>query len=216
MNPKTINCPKISSEINSYMSQEPNCFRSTARLILGQYWLGKNSLPKERAHAFVGSSPSYLSIYVFMNDSHIFSHATADNQKMWTLGDVTEVFIKPGVDREDYWEFHVTPNDFLMDIHIGNRKDYNNGKISWSHVISAESGATKYVNVCDGFWTTSLNIPWTAFGYTARPNPESRWQIAVCRYNYNGSIDNKPELSSTAALSQLSFHRYEEFTTVIF
>ena len=95
MNPKTINCPKISSEINSYMSQEPNCFRSTARLILGQYWLGKNSLPKESAHAFVGSSPSYLSIYVFMNDSHIFSHATADNQKMWTLGDVTEVFIKP-------------------------------------------------------------------------------------------------------------------------
>ena len=216
LNPAIINCPEICSELKSDTSVQPYCFQNTTRLIMRQHWLGKGAFPHEGGHAFIGASSTSLSFYVFMNDSHIFSHATADNQKMWTLGDVAEIFVKPGGSRDDYWEFHVTPNNFLMDILITNRKDYIEGKISWSDVVSAKSYASKNVTVCEDLWTVSLNIPWKAFGHTDRPEPGSKWQIAICRYNYSVSINNNPELSSTAPLSAPGFHRYEEFTELIF
>ena len=114
----TAYCPEIGSELKSDTSVQPFCFQNTTRLIMRQYWLGKGAFPHEGGHAFIGGSSTSLSFYVFMNDSHIFSHATADNQKMWTLGDVAEIFVKPGGSRDDYWEFHVTPNNFLMDMKI--------------------------------------------------------------------------------------------------
>jgi hypothetical protein len=66
---------------------------------------------------------------------------------MWTLGDVAEFFVKPGVERSDYWELHVTPNDFIMDIHIPDRAKLQSGRISWDEVIAPNSGANKRVEV---------------------------------------------------------------------
>ena len=87
-----------------------------------------------------------------MQDSDIGSRATADNQKMWTLGDVAEFFIKPGGDRTDYWEIHITPNDFLMDIYIPNREGFTGGEIGWEDVVAPESHTRKRVGVGDGYW----------------------------------------------------------------
>jgi hypothetical protein len=41
------------------------------------------------------------------------------------------------------------------------------------------------------------------------------WQVAVCRYNCTGDLETR-ELSSTAAFTQPGFHRWEEFTDLIF
>ena len=76
-------------------------------------------------------------------------------------------------------------------------------------------GATKRVDVCDGFWCVELRIPWAAFASPGIPAAGATWQFAVCRYNYNGGLDN-PEHSSTAPLTNPSFHHYEDFDTLAF
>ena len=172
-------------------------------------------MPAEAGVAFVGAAAEGLSFYTRYIDSDIFSTATADDQKMWTLGDVAEFFVKPGVDRTDYWELHVTPNDFIMDIHIPDRARFQAGAVSWNDVIAPSSGATKRVDVCDGFWCVELCIPWAAFASPGIPAAGATWQFAVCRYNYNGGLDN-PEHSSTAPLTNPSFHHYEDFDTLAF
>ena len=59
------------------------------------------------------SCPHSVFLYPFS-----ISHSTANNQRMWQLGDCAEVFIKTGKGVEEYWEIHVTPNKHLMDMHI--------------------------------------------------------------------------------------------------
>jgi hypothetical protein len=53
------------------------------------------------------------------------------------------------------------------------------------------------------------------FGREVVPSPGTVWQFAVCRYNYSSNLEGL-ELSSTARLTELDFHRYEEYTELVF
>ncbi len=211
----SISCPKISGTVNDFSVAHPDKYGSCEPLQLRQFWNGPDLLPSETGLAYVGATEQGLSFYAYLHDSDIFSRATADDQKMWTLGDVVEVFVKPGIDRSDYWEIHVTPNDFMMDIHIPDRTQFSNGTVTWEQVVSPTSHTTKRVAAADGTWAVEICVPWRAFGLDAPPPSGSVWQFAVCRYNYNGGLEN-PEHSSTAHLTELNFHRYEEFTDLVF
>jgi len=172
-------------------------------------------MPTEGGVASVGAAPEGLSFYACLQDSDIFSTATADNQQMWTLGDVAEVFVKPGTERSDYWEIHLTPNGFIMDLYIPDRGRFMEGAITWDEAIAPNSGAARRVEVMEGKWAVELCIPWSSLGVEAIPSAGTVWQFAVCRYNYNGGLD-RPEHSSTAPFTELGFHRYEEFTDLLF
>ena len=213
-NPSTP-CTTVSGAIDDFGADRPEKYRGCEALQLQCFWEGTQALPEESGRAYVGAAEEGLSFYVLFEDSDIFSTATGDNQKMWTLGDVAEFFIKPGVERSDYWEIHITPNDYLMDIHIPDRGKFNAGSISWEDVIAPDSNTHKRVEVLDGRWAVEMCVPWQAFGLEAAPETGTVWQFAVCRYNYNGGLD-APEHSSTAHLSEPGFHRYEEFTDLVF
>ena len=104
-----------------------------------------------------------------------------------------------------------------MDIHIPARDKYMNNVISWDEVVAADSGSTKQVQViaAENTWAVELCIPWAAFGYETVPVFGTVWQFAVCRYNYSGDLESL-ELSATAHFTELGFHRYEEYTDLIF
>ncbi len=207
MNDPSIPCARVSDADAELGSEHPQKYRDAAKLTLGQFWQG--------ADAFIGASETGLCFYIYMRDSDIFSRATADNQKMWTLGDVAELFVKPGGERSDYWEIHVTPNDFIMDIYIPEREQLMGGKISWEEVLAPDSHTRKRVHVGDGSWAVEACVPWSAFDVEGLPPAGSEWKIAVCRYNCTGDLENQ-ELSSTASFSEASFHRHEEYTTLVF
>ena len=211
----SIPCPAVSGEVRDFGVDHPDEYKACVPQPLRQSWHGPDAMPTEKALASVGAAATGLSFYVCLQDSDIFSTATADNQKMWMLGDVAEFFVKPGVERSDYWEIHVTPNDFIMDIHIPDRERFMDGTITWDEVIAPDSGAEKRVQVLDGSWAVELCIPWRAFGMETVPPAGTVWQIAVCRYNCSGGLED-PELSSTARFTEPGFHRYEEFTDLLF
>ena len=65
-------------------------------------------------------------------------------------------------------------------------------------------------------WTIEGRIPWTAFALTgAKPKPGDSWLFAICRYDY-GPQGTEPVQMSSAPLTQLSFHRYEDYGTLRF
>ena len=211
----SIPCPPLAATAAELGSRHPAKYRDCIPLPLRQFWLGPASMPAEEGQAFVGAAEEGLSFYTCFADSDIFSQASADDQRLWTLGDVAEVFVKPGKERSDYWEVHLSPNGYKMDIHIPDRARFIGGEVTWDQVIAARSGVQTRTAEGPGQWTAELCIPWSAFGLEGRAAPGSVWQFAVCRYNYNGGLDN-PEHSSTAHLSQVNFHRYEDFTDLVF
>ena len=174
-------------------------------------------MPDESSVSYVGYSSDGLCFYACLEDSNLYTQARSDNEKLWTLGDVVEFFVKPGETREDYWEIHISPNDLIMDIHIPSRDKYMNNVISWDKVVAADSGSTKRVQViaAENTGAVELCIPWAAFGYETVPVSGTVWQFAVCRYNYSDNLENL-ELSATAHFTELDFHRYEEYTDLIF
>lgn len=215
MNNASIQCPQINTIPITLGTELPDKYRHCPPQRLGQFWHGTEAMPTEGASAYIGANRDGLCFYVKLEDSDIFSTATADNQRMWTLGDTLEVFVKPGTERTDYWEVHVTPNDFLMDIHIPDRAKFTGGEITWDEVVAPSSKSTKSVAVGAGGWAVELCMPWSAFNVEGVPAAGTIWLFAVCRYNYNGDL-NDPEHSSTAAFTEPGFHRYEEYTCLVF
>jgi len=210
-----LDVPVLTDGPADLATDPPEKYANCRSLPLRQHWSGVEALPQEAGVARIGVTPTGLSVQVRYEDSDIFSTATANQQRMWQLGDVVEVFVKPGLDRSDYWEVHVTPNDFLMDLHIPSRAGMQSGEHTWEDIISPESGTAYQALVADGWWSAELTIPWSAFGVTGIPAPGTTWQFAVCRYNYNGGLED-PELSSTAPLTKRSFHLYEDYTDLVF
>jgi len=210
-----LHAPVLTDGPADLVTDPPSKYANCRSLPLRRHWLGTEALPQEAGVARIGAASTGLSVHVRYEDSDIFSTATANQQRMWQLGDVVEVFVKPGLDRSDYWEVHVTPNDFLMDLHIPSRAGMQSGEHTWEDIISPESGTVFQALVTDGSWAAELTIPWSAFGVTGIPAPGTTWQVAVCRYNYNGGLEN-PELSSTASLTKRSFHLYEDYTDLVF
>ena len=215
MSNPSVQCPRIEGTVNNFGTAHPEKYRTCEPLQLRRYWDGPDALPTEAGTAYVGATEEGLSFYVYFQDSDIFSNAKADNEKMWSLGDVAEFFVKPGTDRSDYWEVHITPNDFIMDIHIPSRTQFQSRTVPWEQVLAPSSHTIKRVKVMEGKWAVEVCIPWAAFRLAGPPPRGMVWQFAVCRYNYNGGLEN-PELSATAHFTQLSYHRYEEYTNLIF
>jgi hypothetical protein len=219
MNRPSIVCQKVSGEVRDLGVERPQKYRECEPLPLVQWWQGGARAPVEGGVCYVGCDPRGLWFYAYLEDSSITTRARRDNEKMWELGDTVEFFVKPGEGREDYWEVHVTPNDLIMDILIPSRERYFAGEIPWDDVVAAESGSAKrvWVSAAEDRWAVELCIPWAAVGYEAVPGAGTVWQVAVCRYNYSeGPGAGSLELSSTAHLTELNFHRYEEHTDLVF
>jgi hypothetical protein len=215
MSNPSISCFAVSGTVDDLGAAHPHKYSACQALPLKRFWDGPDALPQESGTTYIGAAQEGLSFYVLLDDSDIFSTATGDDQRMWTLGDVAEFFIKPGVERTDYWEIHITPNDYIMDIHIPDREKFMAGDITWDQVIAPSSHTAKRVAVLDGQWVLEIVIPWKTFDLDAAPAAGTVWQFAVCRYNYNNGLED-PEHSSTAHLSEPGFHNYEEFTDLVF
>jgi hypothetical protein len=213
----SVICKEVTGQVRDFGAEHPEKYRASEPLQLMQWWEDAGHMPDESSVSYVGYSSDGLCFYACLEDSNIYTQARSDNEKLWTLGDVVEFFVKPGEIREDYWEIHISPNDLIMDIHIPSRDKYMNNVISWDKVVAADSGSTKRVQViaAENTWAVEVCIPWAAFGYETVPVSGTVWQFAVCRYNYSGNLENL-ELSATAHFTELDFHRYEEYTDLIF
>jgi hypothetical protein len=192
----------------------PKLLDSTESLPFKQSWLPALEPDFMPGEVRLGWTPEFLCGYAVLQDKQFGNLAKLKGDMPWMLGDVFEIFIQRG-DRKDYWELHVTPENFQMVLHLPPAseregltwKDFV--KIYWEEIKGFDSVVWKEEE--KGQWRLAWKIPWSIFE-TAEPETH-HWKMAFCRYDYNGS-GSKPILSSVCPLTVHWFHQIEDWLDI--
>ena len=155
-------------------------------------------------------------------DSDVVALGKEGDEGQQLLGDVAEIFLK-GPEQTWYWEFHVTPTEFVT-------QNWNVGRGRWGLkdvdrrvnprfvlVAARVQGTLNNWHDRDQRWTAEVAIPFEKldrFGELA--NPRENWTILLARYNYTRYREQAtgPELSSWPPLSRPFFHLVEGYSSL--
>jgi hypothetical protein len=162
----------------------------------------------------------YLYFLADMEDTDLYADVKEHNDKTWE-NDVFELFLKPAESKLAYFEFQVNAANTQLELYLPSRGSGGYRRFAPLTRLGMESavrlrGTLNKWDDTDQGWTVEGRIPWTAFKATGgRPKPGAKWRFALCRYDYSKDFD-RPELSSTAPLTEPDFHRYEDYGELLF
>lgn len=157
--------------------------------------------PDENGAALLSVERNMLHVYAAFRDSDIHNSARRNNEQTWLTGDVMECFLQiPG--HEDYFEFHVTPENYTLQLHIQSAEW--RAETDFEQKICETGLQTVVRNEPEhNLWCGGMIVPFAGIGLSeAGLNGLS---FAVCRYNYNRP-QTEPEISSTVRFSGETFH----------
>lgn len=150
-------------------------------------------------HVQLAWTPSQLIVEADLADEHVFTTATGDNQRMWELGDVFEMFLQVA-GRKEYAELHVTPNGKRLHLQFPGGQPVHPAAFRASAVLTS------------GGWRVEAGIPPEVVGLE-RFGPGLELRVSFCRYD--ATPGEQPVLSSTAHHPIASFHRPAEWPCVV-
>ncbi len=181
------------------------------------FWAGKPSTDSTQARLIWDDEALYFS--ATMTDKELRAFGTKRNDHLWN-GDVFELFFKPSTQAPAYYEFQVNPRSVILEIPFPKR-GYSFEELAAKPplgmmAVAVVDGTLDQPGDTDHSWTVEGRIPWSLFEPTGgRPKLGDVWSFALCRYDY-GPEGTKPVLSSSAPLTQGSFHRYEDYGALKF
>jgi cellulose/xylan binding protein with CBM9 domain len=182
------------------------------------FW--QNRKPKTATTARLLWDDDYLYFAAEMEDADLYAVVKERNGMTW-YDDVFELFFKPSEEKLAYYEFQVNALNTDLELYFPSRGAGGYGrfaplsKLGLESAVKLDGTLNNYEDVDKG-WAVEGRIPWTAFQATGgRPKPGDKWRFALCRYDYSVTLD-RPELSSTAPLTQSEFHRYEDYGELTF
>ncbi|HEV8608395.1 MAG TPA: PQQ-dependent sugar dehydrogenase, partial [Tepidisphaeraceae bacterium] len=164
----------------------------------------------------------YLYFFAEMEDGDLFADVTKHNGRIWD-NDVFELFFKPAEDKPGYFEFEVNAANATLDQFFVRRESNGFGQLNEKYPFELKTavklrGTLNKRDDRDEGWSVEGRIPWKNFAPAGgRPGVGEIWKYAACRYDYdiNGN-EGKPELSSSASLSESKFHKYEDYALLKF
>jgi hypothetical protein len=177
------------------------------------FWTEKKT-PRPGMFAYLVWDDDALYYAGSMTDTELRSFGTKRNDTLWN-GDVFELFLKPTVEKPEYYEFQANPRALVFEMVFPKRGQYpddlTKAPVLGNKAVVALRGTLDQPGDRDEGWTVEGRVPWSAFAPTGgRPKPDDQWLFAICRYDY-GPKDTKPITMSSAPLTQPNFHRYEDF-----
>ncbi|WPJ95745.1 hypothetical protein SH580_20200 [Coraliomargarita algicola] len=153
-------------------------------------------------------TPQALIINAMLNDDDIYTTSAADNQHMWELGDVFEVFLQIE-GHEDYFELHITPANTRFHAHKPNVPGNDPITGEWKsidHWLVTPVGFDAQANSSEDGWQAALQIPPSVLGLTSF-QPGTSLRIAFARYD--GAPGREATLSASSPHVQseiITFH----------
>jgi hypothetical protein len=120
-----------------------------------------------------------------------------------------------------YYEFQINAANTQLELFLPSRGAGGYKRFAPLTQLGMESevrlqGTLNHWEDRDVGWTVEGRIPWSAFKAAGgRPKEGEKWRFALCRYDYSVTFE-RPELSSTAPLTQSDFHRYEDYGELTF
>jgi len=184
---------------------------------LQQSWLDAEQEGFQAGTVSMAWTPENLHVFAMLPDEEVFSASTDDNQEMWTLGDVFEIFVR----REDsptYLELHVTPNAHQLHLRL-TAEDFENIRLRKAelHDFQADARAfTAEIKKLSGqkAWVVFARIPASILPNGLPFRAGDRLLISFSRYDTDGKGMNVV-LSSTSPHHKLCFHRQQEWREVV-
>ena len=179
------------------------------------FWKGTDPGPAHATRARLLWDRDGLYFAAELTDADVRAFGTRRNDHLWN-GDVFELFFKPSRDRPAYYEFQVNPRSVLFEAAFTARsrptESFATSPARGMVAVARVRGTLDQPGDSDGGWTVEEKIPWSAFGPTdSRPEPGASWSFALCRYDYFGPDKTPPIQVSSAPLTQLNFHRFEDY-----
>jgi hypothetical protein len=155
-----------------------------------------------------------------MEDRDLYALEKKPNGMTWE-DDVFELFFKPSVEGRTYYEFQVNPLGTQLELFLpsrgagGYRRFAPLTRFGMESAVRLDGTLNKHDDRDRG-WTVEGRIPWSSFKATGgRPRAGAKWRFALCRFDYSVELE-RPELSSSAPLTERDFHRYEDYGELLF
>lgn len=207
--PESMNTTKIRKVPQTAVSAP----KTGAEFNLAQPWRDALESDFRSARVWMGWNSEVLHVQATLRDDAITTMATADNQKMWELGDVFEIFLMVE-GRKDYVEMHVTPNNMKLHLRlpgVGGRAGPDDPPLEYEEMLISPVEFDSMVAHDQNKWTVQATIPASVLGLE-RFQEGLRLRVAFARYD--AAADRKPILSTTASHPIASFHRPDEWTPI--
>jgi hypothetical protein len=149
-----------------------------------------------------------------MTDAELRSFGSKRNDTLWK-GDVFELFLKPDAEQPGYFEFQANPRAIVFEMAFPERGQYppdlTTAPLLGNKAVVLLKGTLDHPGDRDEGWTVEGRIPWAAFAMSGgKPKPGDQWRFAICRYDF-GPEGTKPTQMSSAPLTELNFHRHEDY-----
>jgi hypothetical protein len=173
-----------------------------------------NRTPRAGTRAYLVWDDEAIYYGATMTDAELRSYGTKRNDTLWD-GDVFELFFKPSATAPPYYEFQANPREFVFECAFPARgrgpRDLTTAPPLGNKAVVTLDGTLDQPGDRDVGWTVEGRVPWTAFQPTGgKPKAGDEWRFALCRYDY-GPQGTQPVLMSSAPLTQVSFHRHEDY-----
>jgi len=163
-------------------------------------------------------------LYVFFDaaDQDVRATFTEHDSPLWRQ-DVVEIFIKPDPEDPAYYEINISPLGVVYDARIALRGTHPYTVWSQWHAEGIEvatkiEGCVNNPRVPDTGYRVEVAIPFSALSETRdqRPRAGDRWRFNLARYDYSAYLPSGKELSASSRLTQVDFHRHEEWRELEF
>jgi hypothetical protein len=195
-----------------------HAFEGAASQALGQAWLTEPEAGFMPAVVKVGWREQSLLVLAELTDSDIFTHAARSNEKLWELGDVFEIFLRPA-EQQSYFEFHVAPSNLTLQLRFPNAAAVAQVRKTESIddllIHDAVFQSRTWVQSEARRWFVFAEIPVATVSEQNKSLPGSRWFFSFCRYDYSAG-STTPIISSTSAHTKPDFHRQDEWGAMLF
>lgn len=169
---------------------------------LGQAWRAEPEALLRATRVAVTFRTGALHVEADLDDTDVWSAATAHNQRTWELGDVFEIFARRA-DEAGYVEVHVTPDNVKLHLRFDDHEQHR--RIDGIAAVARDPAAIESSarRTATG-WRATAVVPLAA-------RAGDVIFVSFCRYD---ATRGKPEpvLSSSSPHPVLAFHRPWEWT----
>ena len=173
---------------------------------LGQAWLAKEQQLHTEGLVQLFCREDALEVRATLTDRDVYTLSGNDNQPMWELGDVFEMFIQIA-GNEDYFELHITPNDTRFHAHKPNVPGTDPSTGEWQPIehwlIDPIGFVASSTTKADG-WNAMIEVPPALLGLESFA-PGTQLRVSFARYD--GGPDREPTLTASAPHRTPSFHQ---------
>ncbi|MEO6053180.1 MAG: hypothetical protein ABIP97_04135 [Chthoniobacterales bacterium] len=243
--PLTISCKPLPKFDPSEQKSVAKAFKNAEPSPFQQTWLPEKDKGFEPGNVRLGWKPDALWIYAVMDDADVSNPTTKMNEMQdlattdakhyrivtTLLGDAFEMIVRQQ-EPAPYYEFHVTPQNQILQLKWLDWKDY--GSTDWrpgakntflSHLVEGAKLFTSnvWINRERKQWSVLISVPAELITGKKTISAGDMWLFTSARYDALSKDDPNPITSSTTLHFRsrnprrfLSFHRADEWSHINF